>query len=158
MILKTPRDTRITRIRVIHLYEQDYTMILAIEWRYLIHACERKGLLHPHQYGAVLGKNSVTPTILEELQYKISRESKRPLIHKDYDAMAYFDRIIMNMAGLITRGHGQHRSIFFINRNIPREETFVLKTQLDVSKKSYSHCTLFPIFGSGQGAGNSPGL
>ena len=27
-----------------------------------------------------------------------------------------------------------------------------------LSTTSYSHCDLFPIYGSGQGAGNSPGL
>ena len=32
------------------------------------------------------------------------------------------------------------------------------KTQLGFSSTSYSHCDLFPIYGSGQGSGNSPGL
>ena len=120
--------------------------------------CDKKNLLHPNQYGAVPGKNSVTPTILEELQYEISRASKRPLIHNDYDASACYDRIIMNMAGLIARGHGQHRSIVFINGKTLQEAKYVLKTQLGVSERSYQHCELFPIYGSGQGAGNSPGI
>ena len=35
---------------------------------------------------------------------------------------------------------------------------YLLKTQLGISTTSYSHCDLFPIYGSGQGSGNSPGL
>ena len=35
---------------------------------------------------------------------------------------------------------------------------YVLKTKLGVSEEFYSHCKLFPIYGSGQGAGNSLGI
>ena len=64
----------------------------------------------------------------------------------------------MNMAGLIARGFGQHRSIVFINGNTLQQAKYVLKTQLGVSEKFYKHSDLFPIHGSGQGAGNSPGI
>ena len=33
-----------------------------------------------------------------------------------------------------------------------------VKTKLDVSETFYKHCEAFPIFGSGQGSGNSPAL
>lgn len=55
-----------------YLYEHNYTLFLAIKWQYLIHLANRKRLLHPHQYGATLGGNSVTPTVLKELKYEIS--------------------------------------------------------------------------------------
>lgn len=158
MILKDPRDLRIHRLRVIHLYEQDYTMVLAIKWRHLLLHCDKHDLIHPHQFGAVPGKNSITPTIIEELQYEISRASKRPLVHNDYDATACYDRIIMNLASLISRSYGQHRSIVFINGNTLKQAKYVLKTKLGVSEEAYEHCELFPIYGSGQGAGNSPGI
>ena len=32
------------------------------------------------------------------------------------------------------------------------------KTKQGISTTSYSHCDLFPIYSSGQGSGNSPGL
>ena len=64
----------------------------------------------------------------------------------------------MNMAGLIARGFGQHRAIVFINGNTLQQAKYVLKTQLGVSENVYKHSELFPIHGSGQGAGNSPGV
>ena len=62
------------------------------------------------------------------------------------------------MASLIARAHGQHRSIVLINATTLKSARYLLKTQLGISTTSYSHCDLFPIYGSRQGAGNSPGL
>lgn len=129
MILKTPGDVRIHRLCVVRLYKHDYTLLLAVKWRQLIQSCDEKNVLHPHQYGAVLGRNLVTPIILEELQFEISRASKRPLIHNDYDATACYDKIIMNLAGLIARGYEQNRSIVFINKNTLKKAKYVFKTK-----------------------------
>ena len=62
------------------------------------------------------------------------------------------------MVSLITQAHGQHHSIILINATTLKSARYLLKTQLGISTTSYSHCDLFPIYGSGQGAGNSPGL
>lgn len=158
MILKTPGDTRIHRLRVIHLYEQDYNLLLAIKWRALIQTANKKGIINPGQYGGIPGSSSVTPTIIEELQYEVTRASKQPLVHLDYDATACYDRIVMNLAGLIARGFGQHRSIVFINGNTLQQAQYRLKTAFNVSDTFFKHNNVFPIFGSGQGAGNMSGI
>ena len=62
------------------------------------------------------------------------------------------------MGSLIARGHGQHRSIVFINASTLAAAKYVLKTKLDISESFYQHSEIFPIYGSGQGAGNSSGL
>ena len=158
MILKEPNNFKINRLRVIHLYEQDYNLILAIKWRDLIRQSTNNQLLHPTQFGGVPGKDAVLPTLIEELQYEISRATKRPLVHLDYDATACYDRITMNLGSLVSRTFGQHRSIAFINARTLEEAKYYLKTQLGVSERHYKHCLLYPIYGSGQGAGNSPAL
>ena len=98
------------------------------------------------------------PTILEELQCETSRVSKRPLVHNNYDATSCYDRIIMNLAGLIARNYGKHKAIVFINRNTLLQVICILKTKLGVSEENYSHCEMFSIYNNGQGADNSPGL
>ncbi|KAL7574197.1 hypothetical protein ACA910_014872 [Epithemia clementina (nom. ined.)] len=158
MILKEPGNHKIHRLRVIHLYEQDYNLLLAVKWRALIQQSTNSGLLHPCQFGGVPGRDAIQPTIIEELQYEISRASKRPLVHLDYDATACYDRIVMPLSSLISRSFGQHRSIVYINAHTLQEAKYLLKTKLGVSESFYKHCSLFPIYGSGQGAGNSPGL
>jgi hypothetical protein len=158
MILKEADNFQIHRLRVIHLYEQDYNLLLAIKWRAQTQHCSKQQILHSCQYGGVPGKDAVIPTVLEELQYEIGRASKRPLIKKDYVATACYDRIVMSMGSLIARGHGQHRSIVFINASTLAQAKYVLKSQMDISEKHYQHTEFFPIYGSGQGAGNSSGL
>jgi hypothetical protein len=158
MILKEPGNDKIHRLRVLHIYQHDYNLILAVKWRQLIYKGTFNRTLNAGQFGAVPGRDAVTPTVIEELQYEISRASKRPLIHKDHDATACYDRIIMNLSSLISRAYGQHRSIVIINAKTLKEAIFILKTTLGISEASYKHCQVFPICGCGQGAGNSPGI
>ena len=75
-----------------------------------------------------------------------------------YDTTVCYNRIVMNMAGLIARIFGQHRSIVFWNRITLKEAKYLLKTKFGISEKSYKHCELFSIYGSGQGVENSPGI
>ena len=158
MILKTPGDTRIHRLWAIHLYKQDYNLLLAIKWRALINQCNSNKIINKGQYGGIPGRNSVSPTVIKELQYEITRASKRLLFHLDYNATACYDRIVMNMAGLIARGFGQHRSIVFINGTTLEHAKYKLKTAFNVSESFFAHRNVFPICRSGQGAGNSPGV
>jgi hypothetical protein len=158
LILKEPGNLKIHRLRVIHLYEHDYNLILAVKWRQLIHSCAFNRKLNEGQYGAVPGRDAIIPTVIEELQYEICRASKRPLIHLDFDATACYDRITMNLASLISRSFGQDKNIAFINATTLKEAKYILKTKLGISEASYKHCLLFPIYGSGQGAGNSPAI
>ena len=158
MILKQPGNLKIHRLRVIHLYEQDYNLVLATKWKKMISHCSNQQVLNPSQFGGVPGKDAVTPTFIEEMQYEISRASKRPLVHMDYDATACYDRIVMNFGSLASRAFGQHRSITFINAKNLAEAKYYLKTKLGVSERFYKHCQIFPIYGSGQGAGNSPAI
>ena len=158
MILKEPNNLKIHRLRVIHLYEQDYNLVLAIKWRQMIQLNTNQRTLHPMQFGGVPGKDAVIPTLCEELQYEISRASKRPLVHLDYDATACYDRIVLSFGSLASRSFGQNRSIVFINATTLEEAKYYLKTKLGVSERHYQHCQLYPIYGSGQGAGNSPAI
>jgi hypothetical protein len=51
MIEKEPGDPRIHRLRVIHLYEADYSLTLGIQFRQLMHHCEDNQFLNPGCYG-----------------------------------------------------------------------------------------------------------
>lgn len=158
MILKEEGNVKVHRLRVIHLYKHDYNLILVVKWRQLIQTATHKRLLNDGQFGAVPGKDAITPTIIKELQYQISRASKWSLIHMDYDATACYDRIILNLGSLISWAYGQHQSVVIINAKALEEAKHYVKTKLGVSDTFFQHCTMFPIYGSGQGAGNSPGL
>ena len=158
MIFKQSGNHKIHCLRVIHLCEHDYNLLLAVKWCSLIQHCVHTKKFNPGQYGGLPGHDTITPTIIKEFQYKISRASKCPLVHLDDNATACYNRIILPMASLISRAHGQHCSIVLINAITLKSARYLLKTQLGISSTSYSHSKLFPIYGSRQCSGNSPGL
>jgi hypothetical protein len=76
MILKEQNNHKIHRLRVIHLYEQDYNLILGFKWRTLITHNLPLNTLHPCQSGGLPGRDSITPTFIEEMQYELSKASQ----------------------------------------------------------------------------------
>ena len=100
MILKDPTDFHIHRLQVIHLYPQDYTLLLSLKWRQLSRYTSSNSFLNESQYEEIPGRDSDMPTIIEELQYEISRASKHQLARKDFDATACNNRIVLKLGGL----------------------------------------------------------
>jgi len=156
MIFKDQNNYKIHRLRVIHIYEADFNLILAIKWRQLLHSAESRNLLHRGLFGGRPGCEAQSLTLLEELKYDISYTSRRAIFHFDNDATSCYDRIIVSLASLVNRRFGQHRQIVIIHANTLQQAKFHLRTQLGNSESSYTHCAKHPIYGSGQGSGNSP--
>ena len=100
MILNEPGNVKIHRLRIIHLYDHDYNMILALKWRQLTQRSAQRNTLNKGQFGSIPGCDAISPTIIEELQYDICRASKRPMVHIDWDAMACYDRIVLPFSSI----------------------------------------------------------
>jgi hypothetical protein len=73
MIEKEPGNPKIHRLRVIHVYEADYNLVLAIFWvRKLVHSAKDNGLFNSNCYGGRPGMSAIEPVFLEELQVSLS--------------------------------------------------------------------------------------
>ena len=72
MIFKEIGVYKIHRLRVIHIYEADFNLLLAVKWRRLLHHADREGLVHAGQYGGRPGCEAQSLTCLEELKYNIT--------------------------------------------------------------------------------------
>ena len=156
MLEKDPGEPKIHRLCVIHLYEADYNLILGNKWRELCQQATKQRTINPHAYGSSPGHTAQEPVFMEEMKHEICRMSLKPLVQNDNDASSCYDRIIMNAAGICSRQHGMHRNICIVNGRTLKEAKYHLKTQLGVSEEFYQHCEFYPIYGSGQGSGNSP--
>jgi hypothetical protein len=73
MIEKDPGQPRIHRLRVIHIYEADFNLMLAVKWRTAIHQAEDQMTLNDGQYGSRPNRNATDPVFMEEMQYEICR-------------------------------------------------------------------------------------
>jgi hypothetical protein len=117
---------------------------------------EALNMLNDGQYGSRPGRNAIDPVMLEELQFEVSRLSRRMLIQTNYDAMACYDRIIPNLAMIVSQLFGIHSHVARSYAETLFRAKYHIRTELGVSPTSYSHTDLLPIYGTGQGSGNSP--
>ncbi len=156
MILKEPGNTKIHRLRVIHIYEADYNLLLGVKWRQLLHRAEDNELINDGCYGSRPGREARTVVFMEIMQMEISRGSRKPFIKFDNDATSCYDRIIPGTAMLISRKYGLHRNVAAVCGKTLATAHYKVKTMLGISEEGYSHCEAHPIYGTGQGSRNSP--
>ncbi len=101
ILFKDKDNVRIHRARVIHLYEADYNLMLGIKWRIALYQAEAFRELNTGQYRSRPRRNAVDPVLIEELQFEISRASRKTFIQTNYDATACYDRIVPNLAMMV---------------------------------------------------------
>lgn len=156
ILFKDEDNVHLHRTRVIHIYEADYNLMLGIKWRLALYQAEAFRELHDGQYGSRPRRNAVDPVLIEELQFEISRASRKTFIQTNYDAMSCYDRIIPNVAMLVSRKYGVPKPITLSNAGTLEHAEYKIRTELGVSETGYTHDEMHPIYGTGQGSGNSP--
>jgi hypothetical protein len=145
MILKEPDNHRIHRLRVLHLFEADYNLILGVKWRQLMCHAEEHQTLNPGQYGSRAGRKATALNFLEALKNDIAHCSCKPLLNLDNDASSCYDRIIVSLVSLINHKYGQHRQVVLVNAQTLKQAKYNLKTALGVTEASYSHSGNSPM-------------
>jgi len=158
MIFKETGNYQIHRLRVIHIYEADFNLVLAVKWRQLLQSSDHHGIINDGLFGGRPGCEAQSLTFLEELKYDISYMTRRTLFNFDNDATSCYDRIIVSLASLINRKYGIHRKVVAIHASTLQQARFHLRTLSGISEQFYTHSIEFPVYGSGQGSGNSPGI
>lgn len=158
MIFKEPGNYKIHRLRVIHIYEADFNLILAVKWRHSLRNANNSGVLNPGQYGGRPGCEAQSLTLLEELKYDLAYLTRRTLFNFDNDASSCYDRIVVPLASIINRKYGIHKKVVAVHAQTLATAQYYLKTANGVSSSSYSTCEAYPIHGTGQGSGNSPSI
>ena len=91
MIKKEPGNSKVHRLRVIHIYEADYNFILQAKWQTLIQHAEKHQVLLTGQYGSRSGRDTLIPAFLEEMKNEISYATRKSLINFDNDAASCYD-------------------------------------------------------------------
>jgi hypothetical protein len=107
MIEKVPGSPRIDKLRVIHLFEADFNMLIKIMWA-------RKGVWHMHdknainhgQAGSRPGKRAIDVVIQKEMKYLYAITSRTVLGTIDNNATSCYDRMICNFSMLISLYYG----------------------------------------------------
>lgn len=111
MIKKDNNISKINKLREIHLYEADYDLLLKILWaRRLVWNAHDNQCINDSQAGSRPGCNSIDIVILKEMKYLYLRLTKTGLATMDNDAKSCYDRIICNLAMIISRFYGMPKN------------------------------------------------
>jgi len=156
MLEKDSGVPKIHRLRVIHLYEWDFNLILCTKWRKLLHHVSDNSLVNESVYGSRPGKSSLDPVFTYEMELEISRLARRAMIQFDNDATSCYDRIPCFLANIMSRKYGLNYKACIIQGRTLKEAKYYLKTKLGISEDYVTHSRQLPWFGTGQGSGNSP--
>ena len=105
MLEKEPGNPKIHRLQVIHLYEADYNLLLALQARKIVHNAEDNKLLNDSLYGARPGRTAHDPVGIEEFVAEITRLSRKPCIKNAEDSTACYDCIVPGIGNLASRGY-----------------------------------------------------
>ena len=152
MIEKDPGNPLIHRLRVIHLYECDYNLLLGIYFRKLQQHIEDRSLLNDGCFGGRPNKRAIDPVLIDVTQTEIAIITRRPLVRFNNDMTSCFDRIMSHLATLNIQSFGMPPEIAAIMGEFLELARYYIKTGIGVSKTSYSHTHDNPVFGQGQGS------
>jgi hypothetical protein len=152
MIYKEPGNYNLDKLRVIHLFEADFNLVVGILFgrRAMYHAKDNN-LLHDGQ-GGRLGSECMDVTLTKVLHITMSHLTKTSLGLFESDAEACFDRIVMLMAFLAFKSLGApHKPLQMWERTLYHVR-HVLRTGFGESETYYDYSTASPIIGPGQGS------
>ena len=155
MIEKDPGQPKLHRLRVIHLYEADFNLLLGIHCRKLDHHCEDHQLIN-EGCCARINKQAKDPALTDTLQADLSCLQRTPLIRFNNDASSCYDRIPPNLSNLCLRSFGMPKNVASIQGAMLQGARYHTRTSLGVSDAHYSHTPENPVFGTGQGSAGSP--
>eukprot|EP00957_Ditylum_brightwellii_P006165 466231-Ditylum_brightwellii.AAC.1 len=109
VIAKVLGINKIHCLRVLTLYEADYSICMGLIWKELIKSFQKRKSINRGLHGGGQGHDAQAMSLIEKLKYNICYSSCKLLINFDNDAASRYDRILPCISSLIARkkGHGQ---------------------------------------------------
>jgi enamine deaminase RidA (YjgF/YER057c/UK114 family) len=157
MLEKIPGKPLLHKLRVIHILKADYNLALKeIFGRRLMKNCELHGTLGDRQDGFRKGRSTMRTLLQNEL---INDYNKRLRINNFVgltDISGCFDRILPSIISLLNQRNGCPPEPVKTHAATLEKARYHLKSKHGISSNFYSHSEKTPIYGNGQGAGDSP--
>ena len=89
----------------------DYNLAMGLKWRYTMYAAEALNVLNQGQFGSRPRSTALDPVFIKELQFELSRVTRKTLVQTNYDADSCYDLIIPNVAMLVSQKYGVPASV-----------------------------------------------
>ncbi|KAI2505070.1 hypothetical protein MHU86_9346 [Fragilaria crotonensis] len=143
LIEKDPGRPKLTRLRIIHLFEADINLFLKLIWgSRLVKRAVSLNLLNDGQHGSTPRKKAIDPIMLTQLTTDLCRILKHNLARFDNDASACYDRIIVALGMLAARRCGMPETAVQTHADSLKLMKYTVKTVHGISESNY-HGTTF---------------
>ena len=142
------------KLRIIQLLEGDFNGGLRyIFGRRLMHYSVAKKISSDATYDGRPGRSCHDALLRIQMGMECCRISRTLAAFMDIDAKACFDNQIRNLIGINNRRLGADKNIVRCQTETLEKMEHRVRIHQGVSKKSISHTSSTPIYGSGQGSG-----
>jgi hypothetical protein len=159
LIEKDPGRPKLTRLRIIHLFEADFNLFLKLIWgSRLVKRAASLNLLNDGQHGSTPRKKAIDPIMLTQLTTDLCRILKHNLARFDNNASACYDRIIVALGMLAARRCGMPDTAVQTHADCLQLMKYTVKTVHGISESNYHGTTFEPLYGTSQGSGASPSV
>jgi hypothetical protein len=156
MIYKKAGCIELDKLRVIHLFEADFNLMVGILFgRRAMHHNVDNHLLHLGQYGRP-GGECQDVAFAKILHTHMATFSQTPIGQFESDAASCFDRIVMLFVFATLCAWGAPLSALRMWELALYHIVHSVKTALGVSSSSYRYTPATPIIGPGQGSRGGP--
>ena len=117
---------------------------------------EEEEVICENQFGSRKAKTSQLPILIEILQQDYSRITQTCYGQINYDAKAFYDRILPTLASLVSDSYGFHQTIVKLHQDLLQHVEYYVTITGTQQDWKYFDTMSNPIYGTGQGSGNSP--
>lgn len=157
MLPKEENNWRISRLRIIQLYESDTNQSMRLVFaRKMGYILEDSDLVPEMQFGSRPGKMSISPVVQKVLTYDIARLAKMVIGCEENDAISCYDRISNTLGYLQCKGLGMPHNAIKALADTWSNMVHVIRTAYGRSDSVYKSTPLVPLYGAGQGSTNGP--
>jgi hypothetical protein len=157
LLEKLPGTPFLDKLRVIHLYEADWSLIQKF---YVAHKitkiASREGTFPPEQAGGRPGRSAIELAASRTILYEAIRLQRLTGAVVYNDAKACFDRVLENLSNLLLLREGLPKEIALLHAQTFSQIQYYIKHKLGIGPKSHSHLNPHPVHGVGQGATDAP--
>ena len=150
MMEKDKGSPKITRLRIIQLFEADYNMILSIVFgKRMIQFAQKHCKMNQSQYAAP-GKQCQSAVLNKIITYDIMRLQRQRGAATEYDAVACYDRMIPDLVVAACQRIGVNKNAGDMLRDSLKSMVHSVRMAHGESENNFTNTEEHPIFGTGQ--------
>jgi hypothetical protein len=157
LIEKIPGIPRIDKLRVIHLYEADWSLLQKSFVAYKLNNLASKQRTIPiEQAGGRPGRSAIELAACRVFIFETMRLQRLSGAVLYNDAKACYERVIENISNLAIMKQGLPIEISQLHAQTFQQINYFIKHKLGVGKIPHSHRNPKPVYGVGQGSTDAP--